>query len=147
MAAGEVVFPREWRRLRAVFRAVFALACLYAQLFSARPQPLVLNVGAVLFGAYSLVVLVWNKLDDFQVSLPSLFVETAFFVAISAYGADQSGRFGSFFFLYLMVSAAIHHDWGDVCTVVGASLAFFAFVHPPDSIALRYVTQIGRAHV
>jgi signal transduction histidine kinase len=143
MAAGDVVFPREWRRLRSVFRAVFALACLYAQLFSGRPQPLVLNAIAVVFAAYSLTVLVWNKLDDFQVSLASLFVETAFFVAISAYGADQSGRFGSFFFLYLMVSAAIHHDWGDVCTVVAASLAFFAFVRAPESIALRYVTLIA----
>ena len=143
MAAGDVVFPREWRRLRSVFRAVFALACLYAQLFSGRPQPLVLNVIVIVFVAYSLTVLVWSKLDDIQVSLPSLFVETAFFVAVSAYGADQSGRFGCFFFLYLMVSAAIHHDWGDVCTVVAASLAFFAFVRAPESIALRYVTLIA----
>jgi signal transduction histidine kinase len=143
MPAGMVVFPREWRRLRALFRAVFALACLYAQLFSSQPEPPALNIATGAFVAYSLVVLLWKKLDDIQVSLASLFAETAFFIAFSAFGADRGGWLGSFFFLYLMAAAAIHHHWGDVCIVVGACLAFFAVVHGPSSVALRHVTLIA----
>ena len=142
MPAGTVVFPREWRRIRALFRAVFALACLYSQLFSPQPEPLALNIATGVFVAYSLVVLVWKKLDDIQVSLGSLFLETAFFIDFSAFGNDPSGWLGSLFCLYLFASAAIHHDWGDVCIVVGACLAFFTFVHGPSSVALRQVTLI-----
>ncbi|MGA2326577.1 MAG: sensor histidine kinase [Bryobacteraceae bacterium] len=143
MAAGMLVFPREWRQLRAVFRAVFALACLYAQLFSSQPEPAALDMATGVFVAYSLVVLIWKRLDDIQVSLPSLFAEAAFFVAFSAYGADPSGWLGSFFFLYLMAAAAIHHDWGDVCIVVGACLGFFAFVRSPSSVGLLHVALIA----
>jgi two-component system sensor histidine kinase DegS len=74
--------------------------------------------------------------------LGSLFLETAFFIDFSAFGNDPSGWLGSLFCLYLFASAAIHHDWGDVCIVVGACLAFFTFVHGPSSVALRQVTLI-----
>jgi signal transduction histidine kinase len=143
MAAGMVVFPREWRRLRAMFRAVFALACLYAQLLSSRPEPPALTMATGAFVAFSLVVLLWKKLDEIQVSLATLFAETVFFIAFAAFGADRGGWLGSFFFLYLMAAAAIHHHWGDVCIVVGACLAFFAFVHDPSNVALRHVTLIA----
>lgn len=143
MSAGMVVFPREWRRLRSLFRAIFGLACLYAQVFSSRTEPLALTIAAGVFVAYSLLALVWTKLDDIQVSLPSLFAESAFFVAFSVYGADRGGWLGSLLFLYLMAAAAIHHNWGDVAIVVGGCLGFFVFVRGPESAGLRNAVLIG----
>jgi len=145
MATGAVVIPREWRRLRSVLRAVFGLACLYAQLLSPSGGAPALNVATGAYVAYSLVALLWRKFDDIQTSLPSLFAETTFFVAFSVYGADSAGWLGSALFAYLMVAAVIHHRWGEVCIVLGACLTFFVVVAAPASLALRQVVVMAGA--
>lgn len=135
-AAGSLA--RESRWLRSVVRAVLGFACLYAQVFfSSFERPLTMVTAA--YVAYSLVALLWKKIDEIQVSLPSLFVDTAFFIAFSVYGADKSGWIGTMLFLYLMTVAVMHHDWSDVCIVVGACIGFYAFVRRPETTALRHV--------
>ncbi|HOK46482.1 MAG TPA: sensor histidine kinase [Bryobacteraceae bacterium] len=135
-AAGSLA--RESRWLRSVVRAVLAFACLYAQVFfSSLERPLTMVTAA--YVVYSLVALLWKKIDEIQVSLPSLFVDTAFFIAFSVYGADKSGWIGTMLFLYLMTVAVMHHDWSDVCIIVGACIGFYAFVRRPDAAALRHV--------
>lgn len=138
MGAAIGSLAREWRWLRSVVRAVLGFACLYAQIFSSSIEhPLTIITAA--YVCYGLVALLWKKIDDIQVSLPSLFVDTAFFIAFSAYGADGSGWIGSVLFLYLMTAAVVHHDWSDVCIVVGACIGFYAFVRRPNATALRHV--------
>lgn len=135
-AAGSLA--RESRWLRSVVRAVLGFACLYAQIFfSSFEHPLTMVTGA--YVVYSLVALLWKKIDEIQVSLPSLFVDTAFFITFSVYGADKSGWIGTMLFLYLMTVALMHHDWSDVCIVVGACIGFYAFVRRPEATALRHV--------
>jgi signal transduction histidine kinase len=126
-----------------VLRAVLAFACLYATLFAPRRGALALPVFALLFSLYSLCALLWPKLDRVQASLAGLFFETVFFAAFAAYGADGSAWIGCFFFLYLMMSAVVNHDWGDVFIVVGASLGFFSFVTPAGGEMLRRVVLIS----
>jgi signal transduction histidine kinase len=137
MSASAVVTFREWRRLRSAFRAVLGLACLYSQLYPPGRELAWLTIASYVFTAYSLAALLVRKLDPVQVSLPSLLFETVYFAVFSGYGADPWGWLGSIFFLYLMLAAVIHHDWGDVFIVVGACLAFFAFVQAPEAAVLR----------
>ena len=138
--------------LRSVLRAVFGLACLYAQLLyppgRANAVSIAAGVNAVsiaagAYVAYALIALLWRKFGDIQSSLPSLFAETAFFVAFAVYGMDRGGWLGSALFLYLIAFAVIHHGWGDVCIVTGACLAFFVFVRAPESLGLRQVVAIA----
>jgi signal transduction histidine kinase len=138
-----MAFPREWRRLRSLLRAVLGLACLYSQILAPDRAVPAITVAAGAYVAYSMIALLWKKFDDIQTSLPSLFAESAFFVAYAAYGADRGGWLGAVLFLYLMTAAAMHHSWGDVCIVVGASLVFFAFVKSPDAPALRPVVLVA----
>ncbi len=138
MSASIVMLSRGWRRLRSIVRAILGLACLYAQIFVPNSNT-ALTIAAVVLVVYSLVSLLWTKLDVVQTSLPSLFAETAFFIAFAAYGADYSGWLGAFLFFYLMAAAAIQHGWGDVCIIVGSCIAFFAFVHSPVALPIKMV--------
>ncbi len=129
---------RESRWVRSVVRAVLGFACLYAQVFlSSLEHPITILTATYVL--YSLVALLWKKIDEIQVSLPSLFVDTAFFIAFSAYGADGSGWIGAMLFLYLMTAAVFHHEWSEVCIVVGACIGFYAFVRRPGASGLRHV--------
>ena len=129
--------------MRNVLRAVLAFACLYAEMFPPPRGTLVVPLFAAVFSVYSLGALLRPKLERIQGSLAGLFFETVFFVAFAAYGSDSSAWIGSFFFLYLMMSAVVNHDWGDVFIVVGASLAFFSFVTPSGGDVLRRVVLIA----
>jgi signal transduction histidine kinase len=129
--------------MRNVFRAVLAFACLYAEMFQLRRGALAIPIFAVVFSAYGLMALLWVKLDRIQGSLAGLFFETVFFVAFEAYGSDPDAWIGCFFFLYLMMSTVVNHDWGDVFIVVGASLGFFGFVKPSGGDVLRPVILIA----
>ena len=133
----------EWRRMRNVLRAVLAFACLYAGMFPLRPGALAIPLFSLLFAVYSLCALLWPKMDRVQASLAALFFETVFFAAFATYGNDPNAWIGCFFFLYLMMSAVVNHDWGDVFIVVGAYLGFFAFVRPSGGDVLRRVVLIS----
>jgi signal transduction histidine kinase len=129
--------------MRNVLRAVLAFACLYAEMFPLRPGTLAIASFALLFAVYSLCSLLWIKLDRIQASLAALFCETVFFAAFAAYGNDPQAWIGCFFFLYLMMSAVVNHEWGDVFIVVGASLGFFGFVKPSGGDVLRRTVLIA----
>ena len=129
--------------MRTVLRAVLAFACLYAEMLAPRHGTILVPVFALVFSAYSLMALLWRKLDRIQGSLAGLFFEMVFFAVFVAYGSDPNAWIGSFFFLYLMMSAVVNHDWGDVFIVVGALLAFFSFVNPPGGDVIRRVVLIA----
>jgi signal transduction histidine kinase len=100
-------------------------------------------IFTAVFAAYAIVALLWQKMDAIQGSLAGLFFEALFFAVFSAYGSDRGAWIGSFFFLYLMMSAVVNHDWGDVFIVVGACLGFFGIVRPHDAELLRRVVLIA----
>jgi signal transduction histidine kinase len=133
----------DWPRIRTIYRAVLAVACLSAQLLAARPGFSGSLIVAAVFAVYSLFLLVSRKLDRFQISLMCLFLETGVFLILSAYGADRGGWLGSIFCLYLMLTAAFSYEWADVLIVIGASLAFFAFVRSPNAQMLLHVVFVG----
>lgn len=143
--------PREWRLARGAIRAALGLSCLLAQLFSTdlarlfspKPQVSAITISAAVFTAYALAALLWRKLDRLQMFLITLFLETAFFVGFSVYGADRNGWLSSVFYLYLMTVAVVNHSWGDVLIVVGACLGFFGFVRPPEGEPLRRAVLIA----
>ncbi|MGE5646490.1 MAG: sensor histidine kinase [Acidobacteriota bacterium] len=128
--------------MRNVLRAVLGLSCLYTEL-SAGSDPGPVVVFTAVFAAYSIVALLWAKLDVIQASLACLFLETLFFAIFSAYGSDRNAWIGSFFFLYLMMAAVVNHDWGDVFIIVGACLGFFGIVRPHHAEVLRRVILIA----
>lgn len=138
MPAG-IGLSRDWRRLRSVLRAVFGLACLYAQILDPHGGAPAVSVAAGAYVAYALIALLWQKFNEIQCSLPSLFAETAFFVAFAAYGSDRTGWLGSALFVYLIIFAVLHHAFGDVWIVTGACLAFFVMVRAPEAKGLRQV--------
>jgi signal transduction histidine kinase len=138
MPAG-IGLTRDWRRLRSVLRAVFGLACLYSQILDPRGGSRAVSVAAGAYVAYALIALLWQKFNEIQCSLPSLFAETAFFVAFAVYGSDRLGWLGSALFLYLITFAVLHHAFGDVCIVTGACLAFFVVVQAPEAKGVRQV--------
>ncbi|HWR50459.1 MAG TPA: sensor histidine kinase [Bryobacteraceae bacterium] len=143
-AAATNTVPAGWRRIRSILRAALAVAALYAQIASPPSIISPTTIVAALFLIYALLSAVWKKLDELQNSIASLVLETAFFVAFAAFGADWNGWVGSSLFLYLMIAAAIGHDWWDVIVVAGASLAFFLVIQPPvDPDMLRVVSVAG----
>jgi signal transduction histidine kinase len=143
MAAEKPPRAWNWPRIRTIYRAPLAVACLSAQFLYAPAGVSAPLVIAVVFTVYSLAALVWRKLDRLQLSLMCLFLETAVFIILSAYGADRSGWIGSMFYLYLMLAAAFSYEWTDVFIVAGASLAFFGFVHSPNAQVLRHVVLVS----
>jgi signal transduction histidine kinase len=143
MFSDPLALAQEWRRMRNVLRAVLGLACLYAVVSAAGRDPTLLLLSALLFASYGMAVLLWRKMDAIQGSLAGLFFEGVFFAAFVAYGSDGSAWISSFFFLYLMMSGVVNHDWGDVFILVGAFLGFFGIVQPRDGAILRRVVLIG----
>ncbi|MGA2434262.1 MAG: sensor histidine kinase [Bryobacteraceae bacterium] len=149
MALSDGAFPLHWRPARRVFRAVLGLVCLGTQLLasksflSSKPDLSLVTIFTAIFALFSLVLLLWSKLDRFQMSIAVLFIEAAFFIVFSVYGSDASGIVCSFLFLYLMVSAVYGHGWGDVAIVETACLGFYAFVRAPDSESVRRIVIIS----
>ncbi len=142
MLSDPAILTREWRRMRKVLRAILALTCLYAQLSPYRPAPPLVIGFAAAFVIYALAALLWPRLDRIQDSLISLLFEAVFFDLFVAYGSDPSAWIASFFLLYLMMVAAVDHDWIDAFIIVGGSLGFFAFFHSPDVEMVRRVVLI-----
>ncbi len=129
--------------MRSVLRAVLGFACVYAEVMALGRDSWMLVVFTLLFAAYGVCALVWPRMEPIQVSLPALFFETLFFVVFSAYGSDRGAWIGSFFFLYLMMSAVVDHGWIDVFALVGVCLAFFGILRPREAEVLRRVVLIG----
>jgi len=143
MPSDPVSLAREWRRMRNVIRALLSLACMYAEILARGHDSFVLVLATVAFASYAMLVLTWSRLDALQSSLAALFFEAGFFAAFAVYGSDVNGWIGSFFFLYLMMAAAVNHDWGEVFILMGACLGFFAIVRPHDAEVLRRVMLIA----
>lgn len=134
--------PAEWHRIRSILRAALAVAALYAQIASPPSIISPTTIVAAFFLIYALLAAVWKKLDELQVSIASLILETAFVVAFAAFGADWNGWVGSALFVYLMIAAAIGHDWWDAIIVAGASLGFFLVMQPPHQPEILRVVLI-----
>lgn len=136
--------PAGWRRIRSVVRAALAVAALYVQIVSPPSIISPTTIVAAVFLIYALLAAVWKRLDELQVSIASLILETAFVIAFAAFGADWHGWVGSALFLYIMTAAVIGHDWWDVAAVAGASIAFFLVIQKPqDTVVLRVVLVTG----
>lgn len=134
--------PAEWRRIRSVLRVALAVAALCAQIVSPPTIISPMTIVAALFLFYSLLAAVWKKLEELQVSIASLILETAFFIAFVSFGADWNGWVGSALFLYLMMAAVIGHDWWDVIIVAGASIACFVAIRMPRDLEIFRVVAV-----
>jgi len=137
MEAEERIFPRAWRGSLDVARPLLGLACLTAQLLSPRPEFAGVTILAILFVAYGAARLFWRRLDQGGAALFSLFFEAIFFLVFATYGADPGLWLSSVFYLYLMLSAVVNHDWSDVFIISGVCIGFFGLLQAPRIEPLR----------
>jgi signal transduction histidine kinase len=138
VVADSLIFPPVWRRAIYLIRAVLGLACLVVQL-TGGPEHFSSPITALaaVFFIYSLAAPFLKWLEKAGLSLLMLFFETVFFLVFASYGGDHSSWVTSLFYLYLLLSTVISHDWGDVFIVAGGCVAFFGLVHSPEAEQLR----------
>lgn len=135
---------RRWRSALVLSRVALASVCLAAQLLLLPDAHwgLVALTGGFLL--YSLVALVWKPRRHAGAALLGLIVDTIFFLGFASFAADPGLWLSSAFFVYLLLSAAVLHQWWDVCIVVGVCAAFFAVARPAEAGLLwRIVATAG----
>ncbi len=131
MAGNDNADVDTWRRVLAWTRLALAVCSVGVQLRSAASARSGVTVLAAAFTLYSLAGLSRRSAGKAGGDLLSLISDTIFFLVFAGFGSDRSLWLVSGFFVYLLLSAVVTHEWWDPFIVVGASAGFFAIAHPP----------------
>jgi signal transduction histidine kinase len=113
-------------------RLALAVGCVATQLLSGASVRSAITVLAIAFTLYSLAALGWRFAGKVGGDLLSLVSDTIFFLVFAGSGTDRSLWVVSAFFVYLLSSAVVVHEWWDPLIVVGASAGFFAVTRPAN---------------
>ncbi len=122
--------PRLWRRHLAIARAALGLLCLLVQSLRVADLGIASLMLPAVFATYGLGVLGLRRIKAGDVGLLGLILDTVFFLAWFRAGADPGFWVSSAFYLYLLLSAVLLHNWWDVAAVAGACALFVIFVRP-----------------
>ncbi len=117
-------------------RVLLGLACLGTVFASSRFSPLSLTILLVLLTLYSLLALVWRRLEPVGYSLYNLVLDTLFFCLCVAHAGAQGFWVHSFFAFYLLLRAATVHTWREVLLVTIASMGIIFILGIPELAGL-----------
>lgn len=132
-----------WRRVLAWTRLALAVGCVGMQVLFGFSVFSAVTVATVSFAVYSVAVLGWRSASWLGGPLLSLISDTIFFLVFAGFGADRSLWLVSAFFVYLLLSAVVVHEWWDPLIVVCASAGFFAIARLPQEAELWRILLPG----
>ena len=128
MVGEQIILPHLWQRYLSIMRVLLALACLGTLLASSRFSPVSLTILLILLTFYSLLAVLWRRLEPIGYSLYNLALDTAFFCLVVVHTGAAGFWLHAFFAFYLLLRAATIHTWREVLLVTIASMAIlFAF--------------------
>ncbi len=118
-------------------RVLLGLACLGIILASPGLWPLGVVALVVMLIFYSVIALFWKRLEKVWNSRLTLTLDTLFFIVAVSYQPENGFWVGAFFAFYLLLSAALLHQWHEVIAVVVVTIGYLSLVRPVLTDALR----------
>ncbi len=118
-------------------RALLGLSCLGVVLASPKLSLSAITFLLLVLTLYSLVAMFWRGLDKIIHSLVNLALDTAFFLVCAAFQEETGFWLAAFFAFYLLLSAALMHEWREVILVMIATLGYLTLTKPVLTDALR----------
>ena len=144
MFADYILLPHLWRRYLRVMRALLGVACLGSILASPRLGPSGLTVLLAVLSLYGVAALLWRRLHHIDSSLVTLALDTLLFLVYAAHRDEGSFWLSSFLAFYLLLSAALLHQWRTVLGVMVVAAGFLTVAEPGQSLSLRaFILLLG----
>jgi signal transduction histidine kinase len=123
--------PLIWRRFLGVLRILLGFATFAGLLSTSsiwRLNSAVLVAAALLI--YGAIALLWKRFDQLGHPLLTLVLDTVFFLVCITYIPEPGLWLSSFFYFYLLLTAALLHTWREVLLEAGVCMAFFYLARP-----------------
>lgn len=127
------MLPHVWQRLFKIFRVLVGLSCLAVELASSH---FVLTETSGLFGIYTIYALVslfWKRLEESGFASLALAVDALFFFLSLNSAAGYGYWVSAVFYIYLLLSAAVLHNWLKAAAIGACSIALAYLLQPPHT--------------
>ena len=133
----QILVPRRWRRTAGAARALLVLAALLIEVLLAAPPSALNRLLLFFFLAYAAFAIYWNRPGKASRALPSLVVDSIFFLVCTTIKSEYAVWLCAAFFLFLMATAILFHRWKQVLVVTVACLGLFPLIRPEDARRLE----------
>ena len=138
------MLPPVWRRLQRAVRVLLGFSCLAVELAA---SGWTLTRPAGLFAVYTLygiVTLTWRNLEESGHQTIGLMIDSVFlFLALAASEAHMDSV-GVLFYVYVVGSAIVQHDWWAPVVVAALSIVVLNFAQPASyEMLLPTLTAAG----
>lgn len=143
LTAEHVLVPHSWRRQISLLRLLLGLSCLAA--FFTYPTPAT-PVLAVIYGfyvVYAVGILLIRRLEQASYSLFSLVLDAAFFLISTLHPEPRLVWLSLIFYFYLLLVAALLHEWQKVGVLIGICLLFLLVLQPAQFTLLWPIVLMG----
>lgn len=131
-----MLLPHRWHRALDVTRALLALACLLVEVLLAEPSSTLNRLLLVFFLAYAFLAPFWENLQRGSRVLLSLVVDSIFFLVCATIRTEHTIWLCTAFFLFLMATAVLLHNWKQVLAVMAICLGLVPLIRPEDASRL-----------
>jgi signal transduction histidine kinase len=127
------LLPLLWGRSLAVLRILLAGACILGLVATPGAPASGVLLIAIAFLSYAFVALFWKGRGQLGPPLLALILDTIFFLLCVTYSTGHGFWVSSFFYFYLLLTAALFHTWREVLMEAGVCLVYFYVVRPQHS--------------
>lgn len=128
--------PLLWRHFLGVLRILLGLATFAGLASSSIKSAILVGMVAIALVIYGALALFWKRFDQIGHPLFKLLLDTLFFFVCVANVTEHGFWLSSFFYFYLLLTAALLHTWREVVLEAGVCMAFVYFARPANLQAL-----------
>jgi signal transduction histidine kinase len=143
VAVQHTMVPYLWRRHLGVIRAFLAIACVAVYIVNPVPYGAAIAIIAGIYAAYSIGTLVRDTVESNLYPVSMLMLDSIFFLLCALHPSEQGLWLSTVAYFFVLAFSALLYEWWHVCTVVAASIFFFAIFRPVPSIWLWPAVVLG----
>lgn len=126
-----------------VSRAVLAAGLCIAELYPFWWPLTVVSVAYLIYLAYSIFALWWQRADDGRADLLRLTIDLLLLLLVVATQPDRDGWFAGLAFLFVLLSASLYHTLREIAMVVGMGIAFAVFTQKDQAAPLAPLVLVA----
>ncbi|HYP06646.1 MAG TPA: sensor histidine kinase [Bryobacteraceae bacterium] len=143
MAVQHTMVPYMWRRHLGIVRALLGGICLTVYTIYPVRYGVAIAVIVALYTGYAILHLIRDSIESNLYPLSMLMLDGMFFLLCAMHPSEQALWLCTVAYFYVLTFSALLYEWWHVCSVVGASIAFFAIFRPSPTMWLWPAIVLG----
>ena len=143
MAVQHTMVPYLWRRHLGIVRVLLATACVVLYIVHPVRYGFVIASIAALYAAQGIGQMMRERVESNLYPVSTLLLDAVFFFICALHPSEGGMWLSTVAYFYVLTFSALLYEWWHVCTVVTASVLFFALFRPEPARHIRWRDRHG----